>query len=328
MTASLDRLRLLRVSGLLALLALAELVLLRTGTRTLIHIPGLGRFETPIRILAEVGRAAFYLAVVSLMVTLTVLGYQGVRDRIPRQVVGGIGAIGFLVVAGAGRLGVVSATVVAWFSLVIVVVVTVAIWRGARTIPIGLFALAWVAASWSALGQGTGGGLTGRQIDGLVVAAEMLLILAAVTAPLLLKAPPRRPAIVAGLVVAVAGAGAFASSSSTLSILVLWNLGVPGWLPGVAYAIALGCLAATLWSAVVSDQRLSAIGLVLLAAGGLGTISTYQTGLVVTAILLLGHEAANLNQGRAGNVPYIRTSDPLAPPSQAPEADKALTTVR
>jgi hypothetical protein len=78
------------------------------------------------------------------------------------------------------------------------------------------------------------------------------------------------------------------AGASTLSILVLWNLGVPGWLPGIAYALALGSLVATLLSALASGRRLTAIGLVLLVAGGIGTISTYQTGLVLTAVLLLG----------------------------------------
>lgn len=60
MSTSSERHTVAGVSGLLGVLALAELILLRTGTRALIHIPGLGRFETPIRILAEVWRFAYY----------------------------------------------------------------------------------------------------------------------------------------------------------------------------------------------------------------------------------------------------------------------------
>ena len=295
-----ERLRLAGLPVLLGVLALAELVLLRTGTRTLIHIPGLGRFETPIRILAEVGRFAYYLAVVSLVTTLAVLAYHGLRTRIPRQVAGGIGALGFLAVAGAGRLGLLSAPVVAWCSLVVLVVLTAAVWRGFRTLPIGFFVLGWVAAGWTILGQGAGGGLSGRQVDGLMLTAEISLILAAITAPLLLKGPPYRLAVLAGLGVAVVSAAAFASGSSTLSILVLWNLGVPGWLPGVAYSLALGSVVATLWSAFASGQRLTVIGLVLLAAGGIGTISTYQTALVLTAVLLLGSAVAGTDPDPTG----------------------------
>jgi hypothetical protein len=274
--------------GLLGVLAFGELVLLRTGTRTLVHIPGLGRYETPIRILAEVGRFAYYLAVVSLVAVLAILAYQGIRTRTPRHVIGGVGALVFLAVAGAGRLEILSAPVVGWASLVLLVTVTATVWRGLRTLPIGFFVLGWAAAGWTVLGQGTMGGLSGRQVDTLMLTAEISLILSAVTAPLLLKGPPSRLAILAGLGVALVGVGAFVSGSSTLSILILWNLGVPGWLPGIAYALALGSLVMTLWSALATGQRLTAIGLVLLIAGGIGTISTYQTGLVLAALLLLG----------------------------------------
>lgn len=275
--------------GLLGVLVLAELVLLRTGTRTLIHIPGLGRFETPIRILAEVGRLAYYLALVSLAATLTILAYRSLRIGAPRRLASGVGAFLFLGVAGAGRLGLLPSSVVGWSSLAVLVVVTAAAWRGLSTFPIGLFVLGSVAAGWTVLGQGAGGGLSGRQVDGLMLTAEVSLILAAITAPLLLKGPPSALAVVVGLVAAVLSAGAMIVGSSTMSILVLWNLGIPGWLPGIGYAIALGSLVATMWSALASGQKLTAISLVLLVAGGIGTISTYQTGLVLAAVMLVGY---------------------------------------
>lgn len=66
---------------LLAVSVLVELLLLRTATRTLIHIPGIAGFESPVRAIAEVGRFAYYLAVVSLVATLVILGFQLVRSR-------------------------------------------------------------------------------------------------------------------------------------------------------------------------------------------------------------------------------------------------------
>ncbi|MGA7272497.1 MAG: hypothetical protein WB239_15605 [Acidimicrobiia bacterium] len=276
------------VPGLLAVLVLIELVVLRTGTRTLIHIPGLGRFQTPIDIVAEIGRSAYYLAVVSLVVTLVVLGYGALRDGTKRQTIAGAGVLAWVGVALAGRIGVISELAVGWSSLAILAVVTATVWRGMRTLPIGLFALGSVAAGWSVLGQGTGGGLSGWQVDGLVLVAEISLVLAGMTGFLLLDRPPRTPAILAGLGVGAFTLVAFTAGSSTVSILVLWNLGVPGWLPGIAYAIALGSLVSTLWSALASGQPLVAIGLVLLIGGGLGTISTYQTGLALAGMLVLG----------------------------------------
>lgn len=330
MTKSSERWLPAGLPGLLGVLALGELVLLRTGTRTLVHIPGLGRYETPIRILAEVGRFAYYLAVVSLVAVLAILAYQGIRTRTLRRVTGGVGALVFLAVAGAGRVEILAAPVVGWTSLVLLIVVTAAVWRGLRTLPIGFFVLGWAAAGWTVLGQGAMGGLSGRQVDILMLTAEISLLLSAVTAPLLLKGPPPRMAILVGLGVALVGVGAFASGASTLSILILWNLGVPGWLPGVAYALALGSIVTTLWSALATGQRLTAIGLLLLIAGGLGTISTYQTGLVLTGVLLLGDAMAGTGWDLTGTIAQIKRTDSLevmTRSTQAPRLPKSPSPV-
>lgn len=272
---------------MLGLVVFTEFALLRTATRTLVHIPGLGRIETPISLLAEVGRYSYYLAVVLLVVTLSTLGYQRLFRGGPSELITGVGTILFLVVAGAGRAGAVTQSAVGWSSIAILVVVTAATWRGVPTTPIGLFVLGSVAAGLTVVAQGSGGGLSGGQVDVLVLVAEISLILGGLTAPLLLRVVPRRPAITAGLVAAGLGIVGITRASSTLSILVLWNLGVPGWLPGVSYALALGVLVTTLWAAVTSKQHLAAIGLILLVAGGVGTTSTYQTGLVIAGILLI-----------------------------------------
>lgn len=286
--ASSERRTLTALPGMLAILVLVELVVLRTGTRTLIHIPGLGRFQTQIDVVAEVGRFAYYLAVVSLVATLVGWGFRALRGGTRRRTIAGSGVLAWVGVALAGRLGMVPESAVGWSSLAILAVVTATVWRGMRTLPVVLFALGSVAAGWSVLGQGTGGGLSGWQVDGLVLVAEFSLVLAGMTGFLLLDRPPRTPAMLAGLGVAAFTLIAFTAGSSTVSILVLWNLGVPGWLPGIAYAIALGSLVSTLWSALASGQPLVAIGLVLLIGGGLGTISTYQTGLVLAGMLVLG----------------------------------------
>jgi hypothetical protein len=174
------------------------------------------------------------------------------------------------------------------------------------------------------------GGLSGRQVDILMLTAEISLLLSAVTAPLLLKGPPPRMAILVGLGVALVGVGAFASGASTLSILILWNLGVPGWLPGVAYALALGSIVTTLWSALATGQRLTAIGLLLLIAGGLGTISTYQTGLVLTGVLLLGDAMAGTGWDLTGTIAQIKRTDSLevmTRSTQAPRLPKSPSPV-
>jgi hypothetical protein len=266
---------------------LAELFILRTATRTLIHIPGIGDLETPIRIIAEAGRLAYYVAVVSVAVTLAVLGFRHVRSAVPRRVTAGVATLAFLLIAAVGRFEGVPSHTAGWLTLVVLVAVTSMAWRGLRSIPIGLFVLGSVAAGWSSLGQVAGGGPTGAQVDMLVLTAESLLVLAGATAPLLLGRPPTRSALAAGAGATVLVAAAFAGGASTFSIMVLWNLGVPGWLPGIAFALAFGGIVTAVWSALASGDRDTAIGIVLLLGGGVGLISTYQTGLVLAAILLL-----------------------------------------
>jgi hypothetical protein len=287
------------LSALLAVLwvsVLVELILLRTATRTLVHIPGIGDLETPIRTVAELGRFAYYLAIVSLLVTLAALGIRLVRSRVTRHVIGGMATVVFLVVAAAARFGALPAPVVGWITLAVLLVITVSGWRGLSSVPVGFFVLGSVAAGWSAVGQTTGGGLGGGQVDILIVAAECLLVLAGATSPLLLGRLPSKTALIAGIAATALVAATFAAGASTFSILVLWNLGVPGWLPGIAFALAFGGLVTVLWSASASRDRQTALGVWLLLAGGLGLISTYQTGLVLVAVLLLGYPALTLGR--------------------------------
>lgn len=275
------------LSSLLGLAVVAELVLLRTGTRALIHIPGLGQFETPIRALAEAGRFSYYLAVVLLLVTLAYMAYRGLRRHDPARRVTGALVIVFLGLALGARVDLISSALGGFASLGVLVAVTVFTWRGIRWLPVGLFMLASTAASWSVFGQGAGGGLSGAQVDWLVIAAEASLLLAAVTSPMLADNRLTFPSVLAGVIAFTLTVGALSSAGSTLSILVLWNVGVPGWLPGIAYAVAIGGLVTALWLSLSTGRRITAIGLVLLLAGGVGAISTYQTGLVLAGILLL-----------------------------------------
>lgn len=292
----------------LTVFVLAELFLLRIGTRTLIHIPGLGRFETPIRVLAEAGRLAYYAAVVFLVAVLVSMAYVRLKSRDPRSMLAGSVAVGFLLVAGAGRFGVISPSVVGWSLLAGLVVAALAGWRGRRSVPLALFALGVVSAGWSALGQGAGGGLTGRQVDTLLIIAEIALVLAALTAPLLLKQRPTRRALLIGLGAAAAATAILSVGASTVWILGLWTLGLPGWLPGVVYALAFGGLATTWWSAFDSGQWNVGVGVFLMTAGGVGTISTYQSGLVLAGVLIVGELVTRPK-------PSVTTDEGLATPA-------------
>ncbi len=292
----------------LTVLVLAELFLLRIATRTLIHIPGLGRFETPIRVLAEAGRLAYYAAVVFLVAVLVSMAYVRFKSRDPRSRLAGSAAVWFLLVAGTGRLGVISLSVVGWSLSAALIVAVLANWRGRRSAPLALFTLGVVSAGWSVVGQGTGGGLTGRQVDTLLIIAEVALVLAGLTAPLLLKEPPTRRALLIGLGATVVTTAMLWAGASTVWILGLWTLGVPGWLPGIVYALAFGGLVTTWWSAFGGGQWNIGVGLVLLTAGGVGAISTYQSGLVLVGVLLVSEVVAQTR-----SVPPLQTANQAAP---------------
>jgi hypothetical protein len=76
-------------------------------------------------------------------------------------------------------------------------------------------------------------------------------------------------------------------------------------------AVAFGGLITSLWSALAGGERMTAVGIVLLFGGGVGLISTYQTGLVLAAILVLGVAAEPLRQ--TPGQPVIRTAAPTGP---------------
>lgn len=298
------------VLGLLAISVSAEFLLLRTGTRALIHIPGLAGLEMPIRALAEAGRFAYFLAVVLVVVVLLRFVSRGARSRNARDRTTAFLVVGFLAAAIGARWGVIPGVAVGWVSMAVVAAVTALSVRGARSAPVVVFALSSTAAAWSVLAQGDGGGLSGATVDGLVLISEVLLVLAAFASPWLPGARPTRSSVIVGIVTTLVTAGAFAAGGSTLSIIVLWNVGVPGWLPGITHALALGALATSVWSCLSGRHHTTALGLMLLVAGGVGVISTYQTGLVLAGLLLIAEPRDQITSPVA--------AEDVAPRSRAP----------
>lgn len=264
-----------------------ELVLLRTGTRTLIHIPGLGRFDVSIGALAEVGRFAYYLAVVLVISALIYVALALWPGGLSSRALSAL-TFFFIVAAAAGRLGALSGSVVASLSLLILMATALLTWSGIRSIPVVLFVAASAIAGWSVIGQGTGGGIPGNWVDVAIVVSEALVIVAGVATPLMVAGRTTRWAFVAGLIAFVVVMVGLTVGGSTLSILLLWNLGVPGWFSPIAFGLAFGGVVTALWSALRNGETLTAVSIVLLFAAGVGAISTYQSALALAAVLLFG----------------------------------------
>ncbi len=91
-----------------------------------------------------------------------------------------------------------------------------------------------------------------------------------------------------GASVGVLTFGMFAGSGgSTSRILLLWNEGLSGTLPGTVYAVAAGTLTIAFVALLQGRHYLAAMAIVLLVAGGLGLHNTYQSGLVIAGLAVL-----------------------------------------
>ncbi len=269
-----------------------ELVILRIGTRTAIHIPGIESVRGPYRLIAGFGRLAFALAVVLLAFLLMRL----VRD-LHRRGLDYLSAsvLGFTLAAVLARTGAIDSGVLAAVTIAVVLVLMFGVFSACDrfvAVPIGLCALAFaVAATAGVLYRWTGVLSTGT-LGWLTLRSEELAIIAAVVSgPLVRRGlglppipSPRLMWTAVGTAVVVIGA-TVANPSST-HILMLWNFGLTGVLPAAVYGLAAASLVVSIASAARHDRPGVAAALVLLLLGGIGLISTYQSGLTIAGLAL------------------------------------------
>lgn len=266
-----------------------ELVVLRIFTRTIIHIPGASGASPLLSMTAEIGRFTYYLSCVLLIALLTLFMAASSRVTSAREMVGVAATATFVIAAGGARAGVVGhdtagvATVVAVVGLGLVATSQV---EPRARLPVIAFSGAFALAAFDEL---VGVGITtGGASTDLRFAAEVLAVLAGITSPLLLRARPDHRSVGVGLIACLALVAMLTANSWTTTILMLWNFGLAGTLPWVFYGAAFGALACTLVSLVSDAHRRRAIALALLFAGGIALHSTYQTGLVIAGLALLG----------------------------------------
>jgi hypothetical protein len=257
------------------LAALAELVLLRTATRTAIHIPGIDRVAIGFRAVAEAGRLGYYLAVVLLTAALgaMVVALHRAGHDLPAAAVGFV-----LATAVAGRVGWAGAEVLDLAAVVAVAALAVGVARRLPR-PVGLAVLLY-AVAFALIGWPQG-------VDSAAVAGEA----AAVAAMISLGLPALRGAdrLIVGTAVAVASATlvGLVVSPATPKILLLWNAGLTGVLPAAVYALAFGAVAAAIVRLWRAGRAWTAVALCLLVEAGVGFHSTYQSGLAILGLAVL-----------------------------------------
>jgi len=275
-----------------ALAGAAELLLLRLLTRTAVHIPGIATLGGPYLVVAELGRFAYYLAAVLLSLTLVGLAWVLARRASPDALTGAASLLLFLGAALAARAGLIGDALLAPISVLAVEVVMLAgatrpgAARRARAL---LFGSAFLVSSAYVLFQAnaTGNYASTANFAWLLPIGEFIVLAWCVEAPLLLRRRPDRASMMWGIAVALATLIALRMGEATTKILLLWNLGLAGYLPDPAYALAFGMLAYALSRAVRSGRPSLATAFGLLIVGGLGLHSTYQTGFVLAGLAVL-----------------------------------------
>ena len=271
----------------LALSAVLELAILRTFTRTAVHIPAVPNLRGPYTALTHVGEYAYY-ASVALLLPVVVLVAAALYRRAPVVIVPLVlfaaAALVALVVDSARALAD-TATVTSIVLLSVTLVAVQASWRAA--LPLAGFGLAFGASGWFSVSPTLLGGGEAWQPAWLLEVVEAAGITFALSSPLLVQARYGRRAALSAAAVGVFVLAVFLGNGSTSRFLLLWNVGLSGTFPSFLYAAAAAALMFAIAGLVRQGRPLAAAGLVLVIAGGIGLHSTYQSGLVVAGLGLL-----------------------------------------
>ncbi|MEZ5175605.1 MAG: hypothetical protein R2823_05305 [Acidimicrobiia bacterium] len=302
------------IAGFAAIALLIELVLLRVATRTAINIPGLGEIEIGFRVVSELGRLAFNAAVILVAATIVGLLLTAASRR-RWALVGVLGA--FLAAAVAAPLDLVSepATDVVIVLAIVAVPILGVISRDTpvvRVIPSFLFAAAFAVAAVPTIVGKTVPGTT-LPVTGILTVAELLALAAAASLVILVWGRPQRRPVVISVLTGGALAGLLAAQPATIETLMLWNLGLAGYFGPVAYGAAFGAALYAALTALGRKDRLTAIGIACLVAGGIGLHSTLQSASVFIGVLAL-------SQSNSFRATATRRTDVAAAPPTAPKA--------
>ena len=187
-----------------ALAAGVELVILRVFTRTAIHIPGFTHLRSVYVPIAEVGRSAFYVAAVLLIITLTLIVGELFRTGGVAARAGAIGVAIFLGAAALARMGEVDELTLDGVTLAALLLL--APWalgsrHGRSRLPAVLLVTTFVFSGLTGAEQaiaGSGPILAGTWLE---LGGEVLAVGAAIGAPLLVGRVRIRAALALGVAV-------------------------------------------------------------------------------------------------------------------------------
>jgi hypothetical protein len=270
--------------------ATVELLILRLFTRTALHIPAIEQLSGPYEMLTVLGRYAYYLSALLLVVTLPVLGLAlWQRAALPLRVA----SLAVLTATGAAAAArfaspdpVLVYVLLAGSAMVLAIVgATTALRTALAILPfgaaLGLAAVSLIAETLASRGE------VSLDPAMLLAIAEYPAFVFAVVAPLAFGVRPSRRVVVVGAVAGAVVLAMFLGNPSTSRILLLWNWGFSGVLPSTAYAVGFAALAGTLTGLHRDGRTLAGLGLILLIAGGFGLQNTYQASLVVVGLGVL-----------------------------------------
>ncbi|MCB1246228.1 MAG: hypothetical protein KDB69_03065 [Acidimicrobiia bacterium] len=303
----------LAIAGYATVALLVELVVLRLVTRTAIHVPGLGAVEPGIRLISEIGRIAFYAAAVLLPVLIVAMAINA-----------WLAARWSLVIVLAGLVGVVVVAPTGWLAESVVDVVTVgavlaAPLFGIRSadrpfvsfVPSSLFAVAFAVAAIPTVVSKVRPGAT-LPVVGLLAAAEVLAIVAAMSTLLCVRGRPRRRSVIVAGIASVTISAMLAYQPSTVEVLMLWNFGLAGYLHPIAYGLAGAACALAACESILRRTPAVALGISFVVAGGVGLHSTLQSAAFVVGVLILADPGVlamapdrPTSDGTRGEIPVV-----------------------
>ncbi|MCA9821685.1 MAG: hypothetical protein KC470_03700 [Dehalococcoidia bacterium] len=300
----------------LAAAAVAELLLLRTFSRTAMHIPDVESLQFVYSAGTDLGRFAYFVAIAALVLAPGMALWLTWSRRDPVRALLVVGVVAYLAAVILTPLHVVPDGIPIAFSFGAVFLVAVGtVVRDLRFAAIaGLVVLAFGATSlWNfaqtmAPTDGTWFGLT----------AELATIAFAAAVPFAFRAQFDRVSLAVGVLVTLVVIGYFSGNPSTSGILLLWSGGLGGVLPGTVYAVAIGGLGATVAALSRSGRGVQAAVLLLFICSGTTLQNTYQTGLLVSALLLIASIEEPLAHGRFASAVESRRPRPNDAVTAAP----------